>query len=231
MNGKIVLIVIVAAIVAVAAVAVVAMGSGSNDKPASDVVRYEGNGGVTDTGETHMDSKIHEVLGQIFHKDGYHIKNWNTKANGSGDTYEIKGNVDFGIKLYAQWSDANTLGCVNMYSNVFHLVVGEKGSSDVTLIDDGRAELASSNAVLVVSPVNAGDTVSVSADNTVTIVSGTKTYDVFLTINDDKLTLGNGGLLPEGHGAYLEISQGSKNVNAMVNVTVIQHRSTVLKKL
>lgn len=230
MDSKIILAVIAVAVVAIAAVAVVGLGGGSSG-PSSDEVRYEGNGGVTDKGETHMDSKIHEVLGQIFHKDGYHIKNWNTKANGSGDTYEIKGSVDFGIKLYAQWSDANTLGCVNMYSNVFHLVVGEKGSSDVTLIDDGRAELASSNAVLVVSPVNEGDTVSVSADNTVTIVSGTKTYDVFLTINDDRLTLGNGGLLPEGHGAYLEISQGSKNVNAMVNVSVIQHRSTVLKKL
>lgn len=224
MDSKIILAIVAVAIVAVAAVAVIGLGGGSNE-PASDEVRYEGNGGVTDKGSTHMESKITEVLGQIFNKDGYHIKNWNTKANGSGTAYEIGGKVSLGTTLYAQWSDANRLGAVNMYTSDFYLFIGQKGSSNLVPIDNGSAELPASDAIVVIMPAVSGSKVSLAEDLTVTITSGTKTCDIKLGIPVQGMSLSYGGLLSGDSAAYLNIDQSGKNAKATLSESVSRHRS------
>jgi len=224
-DSKIILIVIVAAIVAVAAVAVIALGAGSNDTPpSSDMVRYDGNGGAMDDGITHFDTKMTTVQKCPFKEEGFHFKEWNTKSNGSGTAYHPNDTVALGTVLYAQWSNANELGAVNLYSGVFNLYVGEKGSADVKPIDNGSADLPKSGAILVVAKANSDDTISISENMKITIVSGTKTYDVTLSIPGQGLTLSYGGTLDGDRGVYLEIGQSSTNVSATVSMSVVQHR-------
>ena len=225
MDSKIILIVIVAALVAVGAVAVVALGSGSNDTPpSSDMVRYDGNGGAMDDGVKHYDTKLTTVQKSLFKKDNYHFKEWNTKANGSGTAYEPGDTVSLGTVLYAQWSDANSVGAVNMYTNVFHLLIGQKGSSDLTVIDNGSADLPASDAIVVVMPVDPEAQITVADDLKITIVTGMKTYTVVLGLPVSGLSFTGGDVLSSGKAAYLDIGQSGKNANATLSMNVSQHR-------
>ncbi|MBE6513552.1 MAG: hypothetical protein E7Z69_00195 [Thermoplasmata archaeon] len=232
MDSKIILIVIVAALVAVGAVAVVTLSSGSNDTPpSSDMVRYEGNGGATDDGITHYDTKMTNVQKSLFKKEDYHFKEWNTKANGSGTAYQPGQTVSLGTVLYAQWSDANSVDAVNLYTSVFHLFIGQKGSSDLVNIDDGSADLPASSAILVVSPVDKEAQITVADNLQITIVSGTKTYKVDLGLPASGLSFTGGDVLSSGIAAYLDIGQSGKNAIATVSISVIQHRSAARKNL
>jgi hypothetical protein len=231
-DSKIILIVIVAALVAVGAVAVVTLSSGSNDTPpSSDMVRYEGNGGATDDGITHYDTKMTNVQKSLFKKEDYHFKEWNTKANGSGTAYQPGQTVSLGTVLYAQWSDANSVDAVNLYTSVFHLFIGQKGSSDLVNIDDGSADLPASSAILVVSPVDKEAQITVADNLQITIVSGTKTYKVDLGLPASGLSFTGGDVLSSGIAAYLDIGQSGKNAIATVSISVIQHRSAARKNL
>lgn len=230
MDSKIILIVIVAALVAVGAVAVLALGSGSNDTPpSSDMVRYEGNGGATDDGITHYDTKMTTVQKSLFKKEDYHFKEWNTKANGSGTAYQPDQTVSLGTVLYAQWSDANSVGAVNLHTNIFHLYIGQKGSSDLVNIDNGSADLPASGAILVVSPVDKEAQITVADNLQITIVSGANTYKVDLSLPTGGLSFTGGDVLSSGIAAYLDIGQSGKNTIATVSISLIKHRSAVRK--
>ena len=221
---------IVAALVAVGAIAVLALGSGSNDTPpSSDMVRYEGNGGDTDDGITHYDTKMTTVQKSLFKKEDYHFKEWNTKANGSGTAYQPDQTVSLGTVLYAQWSDANSVGAVNLHTNIFLLYIGQKGSSDLVNIDNGSADLPASSAILVVSPVDKEAQVTVDDNLRITIVSGKNTYKVDLGLPASGLSFTGGDVLSSGIAAYLDIGQSGKNTIATVSISLIKNRSAVRK--
>ena len=67
-------------------------------------VEYYGNGGVLSTGEAWIDSTMSTVFDNMFTRDGYTFTEWNTSADGSGDSYRSGSTVEMGVKLYAQWT-------------------------------------------------------------------------------------------------------------------------------
>ena len=104
MDNKILIAVIaVVAVVIVAAAAVVLLKG--NDESFDGVI-YDGNGGKTEQGETTLKTNELVVKGSSFLRDGYDFVSWNTKADGSGTTYNEGDSVKSGTKLYAQWDNS-----------------------------------------------------------------------------------------------------------------------------
>ena len=89
-------------------------------------IEYNANGGRGTDVETYMkgtEIKIKDAsdVGVFF--KGYVFSGWNTKQDGSGDTYKIgdKYTINSNIVLYAQWQDiavANTVDLINSIGNV-----------------------------------------------------------------------------------------------------------------
>ncbi len=75
-------------------------------------ITFDPNGG---TGEMDpMSAQKGETVrlkDNIFYRQGYSFKNWNTKADGSGDEYEDKQSIkiDEDLTLYAQWKEKNII--------------------------------------------------------------------------------------------------------------------------
>ena len=201
--------------IVVIAVAVVGLGN-SNDVP-SDVVRYDGNGGTYD-GKTTMDSKTTEALPYLFEKDGYSMDSWNTKADGSGTKYLKGQTVSFGTLLYAQWTDANYLTGTNLYTDDFNLYVGERGSSEISLLDNQTVKLPTKNAVLVIGTPNSGDVLSVDDNNDVIITNGASKKTLSLSFSGTGLSLGSGQVLTDGY-VYFDIVQNATGETYMVNMS------------
>ena len=208
LDNKVIIIAI--AVIAIVIIAVAAVGLSSPSVP-SDSVRYDGNGGTYD-GKTTIDLKTTEVLPFYFEKNGFHMVSWNTKADGGGTEYQVGGTVSLGTVLYAQWSDANTLSALNLYTSEFNLYVGQKGSSDVSILDNRTVALPTKDAVIVVSSPNAGDKLSVDDNNNVIIDKGTTKKKLTLSFDGTGLSLGDGKILNEtGNAVYYELVQDAKN--------------------
>ena len=89
-------------------------------------IEYNANGGRGTDVESYMkgtEVKIKDAsdVGVFF--KGYVFSGWNTKQDGSGDTYKIgdKYTINSNIVLYAQWQDiavANTVDLINSIGNV-----------------------------------------------------------------------------------------------------------------
>jgi hypothetical protein len=219
MDNKILIAIVAVALIAVAAVAVFTFSGDSEDVP-SDAVRYKGNGGALESGAKYYDYKSTKVADCLFTKDGYHFVTWNTKSDGSGQEYKVGSAVPLKTILYAQWSDLNAIGSVNMYKNVFNLFVAEKGNEKLTNIDDASADIVPKNAILVLSAKD-GSEISIEAPNKVIINDGTKTYTVILSIEVQGLSLGNPEKLGSTHPAvYFDINQSVKNQGATLSMRV-----------
>ncbi|MBR6870792.1 MAG: hypothetical protein IKM91_04135 [Candidatus Methanomethylophilaceae archaeon] len=109
MDNKIVLV-IVAILIAAAAVAAFALSQNTEDTD-KNFVTYYGNGGAL--GETTSVKSLETTVKDCNFQNGSKaFLSWNTKADGTGKTYEVGDNVDLGTKLYAQWS-ANVLKVEN----------------------------------------------------------------------------------------------------------------------
>ena len=84
-------------------VAVIISGMGSNEK--SDEVVYDGNGGKDSQGQSTVKSKMTEAIPNLFTNGEKKFTHWNTKADGSGKSFDVGENVTMGMTLYAQWAD------------------------------------------------------------------------------------------------------------------------------
>ncbi len=110
MDNKVVIAIVVAAVVicAGAGVAILVGNTSNNDSGVTEGVNYHGNGGKTSEGKTVMGSASHDVIPNIFTYDGYKFASWNTKADGSGTTYNPYGYIEFAsgksVDLYAIWT-------------------------------------------------------------------------------------------------------------------------------
>lgn len=220
MDNKAIIVIAAVAVVVVAAIAAVFMMSGDSEDVPSDTVRYKGNGGSMESGAKYYDYKSTEVAGCLFTKDGYHFVTWNTKSDGSGQEYKVGSKVPLKTVLYAQWSDLNAIGSVNMYTNVFNLFVAEKGNDKMTNIDGTSADIVPKDAILVLSAKD-GSEISIEAPNKVIINDGNKTYTVILSIEVQGLSLGNPEKLGSTHPAvYFDINQSVKNQGATLSMRV-----------
>jgi len=106
-----VIAIVVAAVVicAGAGVAILVGNMEPVEKGVTEGVNYHGNGGKTSSGGTLVGSLIHEVLdGSMFTKGNDTFLSWNTKADGSGDTYRYEEYIAFAsgesVDLYAIWA-------------------------------------------------------------------------------------------------------------------------------
>ena len=221
MDNKVIIAIAAVAIIVIAAVAVFAMnGSGSGDAP-SDAVRYDGNGGKLENGNTYYDASSTEVMPSLFTKSGYHSCCWNTKADGSGKKYMNGDTVSLGTKLYAQWTDTNRLGAVNTHTSLFNLYIAEKASGSRTNIDDGSTELPASNATLIVVVNDSAGTVSLDDDNVIVITAEHSITYLTLSIPVQGLDLGSAKV--SGNTVSYEINQSVKNDSATLEIGIIQH--------
>ncbi|OON84867.1 hypothetical protein BXO88_15175 [Oribacterium sp. C9] len=72
------------------------------------LVKYESNGGSGTMEDQKVEKGVDTALNtNTFTRDGYTFKEWNTKADGSGDSYNDKAvvNLDSSLTLYAQWKE------------------------------------------------------------------------------------------------------------------------------
>ena len=72
------------------------------------LVKYESNGGSGTMNDQKVEKGVDTALNaNTFTRDGYTFKEWNTKADGSGDSYYDKAevNLNSSLTLYAQWKE------------------------------------------------------------------------------------------------------------------------------
>lgn len=84
-------------------------------------IRYQGNGGVTQNGETYLDRpmdsahlRVNTALGtRYFTRRGYLLTGWNTEPDGSGQHIGFGSRVERcdGLVLYAQWMPETPDAC------------------------------------------------------------------------------------------------------------------------
>jgi hypothetical protein len=84
-------------------IAVIISGMGSNE--GSEEVTYNGNGGTDSQGQSTVKSKMTEAIPNLFTNGEKKFTHWNTKADGSGKSFDVGENVTMGMTLYAQWAD------------------------------------------------------------------------------------------------------------------------------
>ena len=215
MDNKILIAIVAVAIVVVAAISLVFV---SESNVPSDSVRYMGNGGVTENGQYQYDSIGSTVQGCYFIRDGYEFVIWNDKSDGSGVNYAVGSTVPLKTTLYAIWAVPNSLGTVNLNTDVFNLYVGTKGSSSLISIDSTYEDLAPKDAILILKAKN-GSNVSIDDSKRVIIHSGEKTYIVVLSILAQGLSLGNPTTLGTTHPAvYYDINQRVEGQQAFLQI-------------
>jgi hypothetical protein len=226
MDNKVIIIVVVAILLVVAGIVVVITMNGSSNDVPSDSVRYMGNGGSLESGATYYDYRSTEVAGCLFTNNGSHFTVWNTKSDGSGTEFSVGSVVSLNTVLYAVWSDNNTIGSINMYSDVFNLYVAKKGDTNLVNIDRSSADIAPKDAILVLV-AKEGSQVSIDDSNKVVIKYGKDTYRVTLSIPVQGLSLGVPSILADSPpSAYYDINQSVKNQGATLSMSVVKTTSS-----
>jgi hypothetical protein len=99
MDKKTIIVVVVAVAIVIVAAGIYGMSKSNETKS----VTYNGNGG-TYNGETTVTNDSNVVMYCEFTNGNYTFDSWNTKADGTGTSYNMGGTVDYGMVLYAQWS-------------------------------------------------------------------------------------------------------------------------------
>lgn len=147
-------VIIIVAAVAMAVIGGIVAGAvllgDSDDDPVSKGVIYYGNGGVDEKGRDVYGFTESTVMESFFTRENYLFSSWNTKADGSGQTYAVGQSIDYGdgkVRLYAQWGFEASFTWSSIGSTIpldyFIVDSGSKtvpvGWSPVPLPVDGRA--------------------------------------------------------------------------------------------
>ncbi len=210
MSNKTLVVAGIIVVVIVAAAAVVVLNQGESEHITEGVI-YDGNGGTLN-GKSTVDSSSHEVIPNVFAKDGAQFDSWNTKKDGSGTTYMPRDTIDYPsgktVTLYAIWDESK-----HLYVNSVYLI------SYFTLEYDGK-ELSVADSISL--PEGGEISITVKSNNGgQAIIDGSKID--FRVIDGDSVhsytftpTLsGNTGLsiVPGNGDALLKITyDGSKDV-------------------
>ena len=131
MDNKVLIgiIAVVAVVVVVGAVVAVGLGGNNDDGDITEGVKYYPNGGTGS--KDHVSITSHTVMKNLwFTYEGKDFSSWNTKADGTGQTYMPDDNIDYKpqttVNLYAQWTDSTTFHVTSFFK-------GGLGVSGVTL--------------------------------------------------------------------------------------------------
>jgi hypothetical protein len=119
MDNKLIAILAVA-IIAIAGIGVAAVMMNQGDTQVG--VIYDGNGGKTSTGETRAVYDNDVAMINMFTNGDLVFKNYNTKADGTGTTYNVGDAVSRGMTLYAQWSEKTAFWVTSYSTNITSLV-------------------------------------------------------------------------------------------------------------
>ena len=125
--------------------------------PTTYTVTFMANGGTGNMNpQTFTQGVAQNLTANSFTRAGYTFKNWNTLANGTGNSYTNQQNVttNGNATLYAQWNsgssiEENELNKIHVYShlNTIHI----KNETDITLksveIFDMTGRLVYQNAI------------------------------------------------------------------------------------
>ncbi len=199
MSTKTLLIAGIVVVVVIAAAAVVALGMGEEDQHVTEGVIYDGNGGKTSDGKTTFDVTSHEVMQNLFTKDGAQFESWNTKKDGSGDTYKPGSTIEYGsgktVRLYAIWYDGKNLNInSSSFYNYFSLIYNGK---TLNMMDSIKLPSAGS-IIITVQPNETGGQPYVDGKVAQYKVIGDKSvrvYQINFTIEGDTahtLSINNG---------------------------------------
>ncbi len=115
------------------------------------IVRYNANGGSGEMSDvTHTYNKSKNLTANKFTKGGYTFKDWNTKADGSGNSYDDGQSVEnltttngATVNLYARWEKNtyivryNANGGSGAMNDVIHTYDDEKNLTASTFTKDG----------------------------------------------------------------------------------------------
>lgn len=187
MNAK-----IMAAIAAVVLVVVVlaAIGISMDDDDNSHItegVIYDGNGGSYN-GTTRFEITSHEVMSNLFEREGFEFASWNTKADGTGTPYNPSDNIDYApgktVTLYAQWQTPGPrVTSMSTGGPVIPLTETLNGK-ELNLITCSFIRLTATGNVI---ELQYGKEVKWSLESNVfKIVDGTDTYTVTIDVNNAK---------------------------------------------
>lgn len=198
MDNKVVIAIVVAAVVicAGAGVAMLVGNMSNNESGVTEGVNYHGNGGKTSEGKTVMGSTSHDVIPNIFTYDGYKFASWNTKADGSGTTYEPYGYIEYAsgktVDLYAIWNVDGPM----LYNQSALSILPPKLSVyyNETYVDAFGVDIPSSGPINIVfkAPSDATDLnieVTEKGFYWITYKIGTKTYTDSMTVKVGDVTL------------------------------------------
>ena len=201
--------IIVVVVVAVAAVAMINM---DESKDVTEGVIYDGNGGTTSDGKSTTGLTSHEVMVNLFTKDGAQFDSWNTKKDGTGAKYMPGDTIDYPsgktVTLYAIWDESK-----HLYVNAVYLI------SYFTLEYDGK-ELSALDSIslpaggeisITVKSNNGGQAVTVDSKIEFRLIDG----DVVRSYTFTPKLSGNTGLtiVPGDGDALLKITyDGSEDV-------------------
>lgn len=110
-------------------------------------IRYQGNGGVTQSGETYMDRpmdsahlRVNTALGtRWFTRPGYVPTGWNTEPDGSGKQIGFGSRVERrdGMVLYAQWEAETPEACFRWQVRENTVwITGYSGTEDLCVVPE-----------------------------------------------------------------------------------------------
>ena len=139
--------------------------------PNTYTLKFNANGGTGTMADIPMTYDVPVTLPEsVFEREGYEFIGWNTKANGSGDSYADEAEVinltathKGSVTLYAQWRTNLTLtvystgNMVNHYKE-FHFTVTTTASRGVSTYD-----LLTTESVTI--PVETGTVITITQDN------------------------------------------------------------------
>lgn len=129
MDKKIVAILAVVVVVVIAGLAV-AVSTNEDSNKVTEGVNYHGNGGHLSNGKDVYGLTSHSVSENLFTNGGARFNSWNTKADGTGTTYNVGDHIDFAsgksVDLYAIWNNGSTFSVVSIFNNFTMYYEGQK---------------------------------------------------------------------------------------------------------
>ncbi len=201
--------IIVVVVVAAAAVAMINM---DESKDVTEGVIYDGNGGTTSGGKSTMGLTSHEVMVNVFTKDGAYFESWNTKKDGSGTTYMPGDTIDYAsgktVTLYAIWDESKHLKVNSVYLMSYFTL--EYDGKELSVVDSISLPEGGEISITVKSN-NGGQAIIDGSKIDFRVIDGNSVH----SYNFNPTLSGNTGLtiVPGNGDALLKITyDGSKDV-------------------
>ena len=151
------------------------------------IIKYDSNGGSGSMKDQKIEKGVEtELKTNTFTRENYSFKEWNTKSDGSGDSYKDKAKVALnnGMTLYAQWTkvevhnhtfekvDAVEPGCETEGHKAYYRCTGcDKWFADAA----GSVEITDKNSVIRKATGHRWDSGEVTKEATYT-ETGIRTY-------------------------------------------------------